>query len=395
MNPNACHDIADLRAAAHRRLPRGLFDYVDRGCDSETGLARNRAAFDDIRFAPHVLADVGQRTLQAAVLGRTQEMPIAIAPMSPAGLLWFEGERELAAAAADAGIPFTLATESMTALETIASEVGGTLWFQLYIWTERRLSWQLVERAARAGYTALLVTVDTVVPPHRAFNERSGFGTPFRPGIANIADMLAHPRWLAGVMGRYLLARGLPRLENHPGDPKRTVLQPPRPETRLNPALDWDDIHTLRKIWPGRLIVKGILRADDAARAIECGADGVVVSNHGARNLDSAVASIEALPAIADAIGGTASILLDSGIRHGSDIAKALALGAEAVLVGRPALYGIGTAGRAGAARALALLRHEFDTVLAYLGCRSPAELDAGLIWRNQPPTVRGIQSAT
>lgn len=382
MNPNTCHDIADLRAAARRRLPRGLFDYVDRGCDGDTGLANNRAAFDAIRFAPRVLADVADRSLQATVLGKLQEMPMAIAPMSPAGLLWFEGERELAAAAAAAGIPFTLATESMTALETIASQVGGTLWFQLYVWTERALSWQLVERAARAGYTALLVTVDTVVPPYRAFNDRSGFVTPFRPGIANIADMLAHPRWLAAVMGRYLLARGLPRLENHPGDPKRTVLQPSQPETRLNAALNWDDIRTLRGLWPGRLIVKGILRADDAARAVACGADGVVVSNHGARNLDSAVASIDALPAIADAIGGKASILLDSGIRHGSDIAKALALGAEAVLIGRPALYGIAAAGRAGAARALSLLRHEFDTVLAYLGCRSPAELDAGLIWR-------------
>ncbi len=388
MNPASCHDIADLRAAARRRLPRGLFNYVDRGCDDDTGLANNRAAFEKIRFVPHVLAGVAERTLRATVLGQPQELPIAIAPLSPAGLLWFEGERELAAAAASAKIPFTLATESMTALETIATEVGGTLWFQLYIWTNRRLSWQLVERAARAGYSALLVTVDTIVPPHRAFNERSGFGTPFKPGIRNIADILAHPRWLAGVMGRYMLAGGLPRLENHPGDPKRTVLQSSLPETRLNPTLNWDDISTLRKIWPGRLIVKGILRADDATRAVACGADGVVVSNHGARNLDSAVASIEALPAITEAIGGRASILLDSGVRHGSDIAKALALGAEAVLIGRPALYGIATAGRAGAARALALLRHEFDVALAYLGCRSPAELDPGLLWRESAHTA-------
>jgi isopentenyl diphosphate isomerase/L-lactate dehydrogenase-like FMN-dependent dehydrogenase len=392
MNPAACHDIADLRAAARRRLPRGLFDYGDRGCDDDTGLVNNRAAFDKIRFVPRVLANVAERTLQATVLGKTQEMPMAIAPMSPAGLLWFEGERELAAAAAAAGIPFTLATESMTALETIASEVGGTLWFQLYIWTDRRLSWQLVERAARAGYSALLVTVDTVVPPYRAFDERSGFGTPFKPGVVNIADILAHPRWLAGVMGRYMLARGLPRLESHPGEPKRSVLQPSQPETRLNPGLHWDDIRMLRKAWPGKLIVKGILRADDAVRAIEYGADGVVVSNHGARNLDGAVASIDALPAIAAAIGGTGRILLDSGIRHGGDIAKALALGAEAVLVGRPALYGIATAGRAGAVRALGLLRREFDVVLAYLGCRSPAELDPGLIWRPSlaPPATAG-----
>lgn len=380
MNPLRCHDIADLRAAARRRLPRGLFDYVDRGCDGEAGLAVNRAAFDAIRFAPHVLADVAERSPQATVLGHAQALPMAIAPMSPAGLLWFEGERELAEAAKAAGIPFTLATELMTALEIIAREVGGTLWFQLYIWRERALSWRLVERAARAGYQALLLTVDTPVPPHRAFNDRSGYGTPFRPTPANIADMLLHPRWLAGVMGRYALARGLPRLENHPGEPKRTVLHAAAPETRLNQSIAWEDVRTLRGLWPGKLLVKGILRADDARRAVDCGADGVAVSNHGARNLDSACASIAALPAIAAAIGGDASVLLDSGVRYGTDIAKAVALGAEAVLIGRPALFGIATAGRAGAARALALLAHEFDTVLANLGARTPAELSPDLI---------------
>jgi len=313
---------------------------------------------------------------------------MAIAPVSPAGLLWFEGERELAAAAKEAGIPFTLATESMTPLETIAREVGGTLWFQLYIWHERALSWRLVERAARAGYQALLLTVDTPVPPHRAFNNRSGFGTPFHPTPANIADMLLHPRWLAGVMGRYALARGLPRLENHPGERKRTVLHAAAPETRLNASIAWEDVRELRRIWPGKLLVKGVLRADDARRAIDCGADGVVVSNHGARNLDGACASIAALPAIAAAIGGHGSILLDSGVRYGSDIAKALALGAEAVLIGRPALFGIATAGRAGAARSIALLSHEFDTALANLGCRTPAALSPDLIVGTGAPSI-------
>jgi isopentenyl diphosphate isomerase/L-lactate dehydrogenase-like FMN-dependent dehydrogenase len=388
MNPLRCHDIADLRAAARRRLPRGLFEYVDRGCDGETGLAANRAAFDFLRFAPRVLADVGERSLGATVLGRAQALPMAIAPMSPAGLLWFEGERELAEAAKAAGIPFTLATESMTSLETIAREVGGTLWFQLYIWRERALSWRLVERAARAGYQALLFTVDTPATPHRAFNDRSGYGTPFRPSPSNVADMVLHPRWLAGVIGRYALARGLPRLENHPGEPKRTVLHAAPAETRLNQSIAWEDVRTLRGMWPGKLIVKGVLRADDARRAIDCGADGVVVSNHGARNLDSACASIAALPAVAAAIGGDASVLLDSGVRYGTDIAKALALGAEAVLIGRPALFGIAMGGRAGAARAIALLAHEFDIALANLGCRSPAELSTEVIWQAPPAVI-------
>jgi isopentenyl diphosphate isomerase/L-lactate dehydrogenase-like FMN-dependent dehydrogenase len=385
-----CHDIADLRDAARRRLPRGIFDYVDLGCDDGVGLVENRRAFDAVRLAPRVLVDVSSRSLEATVLGQRQSMPMAIAPMSPAGLLWFEGERELALAAAAAGIPFTLATESMTSLEAIAAEVGGRLWFQLYVWADRELSWRLTERAAKAGYEALLLTVDTCVPPHRQHNERSGIGTPFRPRVGNVLDMLRHPRWLAGVMGRYLLTTGLPRMANHPGTPKPTVLRGGGPATRLNAGLVWDDVRTLRRLWPRKLLVKGILRADDARRAIDCGADGVVVSNHGARNLDGAVASIDALPAVADAVGGRGAILLDSGIRRGSDVAKALALGAECVLIGRPALYGIAAAGRTGAERALDLLRREFDTVLAYLGCRSVADLGRDLVFgvpeRTSPP---------
>jgi isopentenyl diphosphate isomerase/L-lactate dehydrogenase-like FMN-dependent dehydrogenase len=380
MPPQDCHDIADLRAAARRRLPRGLFDYVDRGCDGDTGLARNRAAFDSITFAPRILRDVADRSLAIDLLGRRQAMPMAIAPMSPAGLLWFEGERALATAAAEAGIPYTMPTESMTPLDSVAG-IGGPLWFQLYVWADRAESWRLVERAARAGCEALLLTMDTAVAPHRAFNNRSGFGTPFQPRIANILDMLGHPRWLAGVMGRYLLASGLPRMQNHPGTPKRSVLAGSPPGTKLNGAITWDDVATLRRLWPGKLLIKGILTAADALCAVAHGADGIVVSNHGARNLDAAVPPIIALPAIAAALAGRSTILLDSGIRHGADIAKALALGADAVLIGRAALYGLAAGGSPGVARALGLLRVEFDTALALLGCRSPAELTADLVW--------------
>jgi len=375
------HDIADLRAAARRRLPRGLFDYVDRGCDAEAGLGRNRAAFDAITFAPAVLRDVADRSLDITLLGRAAALPMAIAPMSPAGLLWFEGERELALAAARAGIPYTLPTESMTPLADIAA-VGGRVWFQLYVWTDKTESWRLVDRASKAGCDTLVLTVDTPVPPHRAFNQRSGFGTPFRPGPSNIADMLLHPSWLFGVMGRYLMSSGLPRLQNHPGNPRRSVLSSTPPGTRMNASVTWEDVGTLRRIWPGALLIKGILTPRDAVRAIDHGADGVVVSNHGARNLDAAVPPILALPAIAAAISGRATILLDSGVRHGSDIAKALALGANAVLIGRAALFGLAAGGGNGVSRALDLLRLEFDTTLAMLGCRSPGDLNADLIWR-------------
>ncbi len=372
-----CHDIADLRRAARRRLPRGLFDYVDRGTDGDVGLARNRAAFDAVELLPQVLRDVAGRTLEVELFGRRLPLPVAIAPMSPAGLLWFEGEGALAKAAADFGIPYTLPTESMTPMDRIAA-LGGKWWFQLYVWADKALSWALVERAAAAGAEALLLTVDTAVSPYRAFNNRSGFGTPFRPTMANLADMLLHPRWLAGVMGRYWLASGLPRMENHPG--RRSVLAGAAAETRLNASVTWDDLAQIRRIWPRRLLVKGVLQAEDARRAVGMGADGVVVSNHGGRNLDGAAAPIAVLPCIRAALGDGATVLLDSGIRHGGDIAKALALGADAVLLGRAALFGLAAGGEAGVARALELLRVEFGTVLGLLGCRSPAELNRGLV---------------
>ena len=323
MSASRCHDIADLRTAARRRLPWGLFDYVDRGCDADVGIARNRVAFDAIRLAPAVLRDVRGRSTTTRLFDRDLAFPAVIAPMSPAGFLWHEGEGHLAAAAAAAGVPYTLPTESMTPLADIADS-GADWWFQLYLWDDRRLSWDLVERVGAAGCGVLLLTVDTTVPPHRAFNARSGFGAPFRPSVRTVVDGLTHPRWLFGTMG--------------------------------------------------------VLRAADARRAVAMGVDGVVVSNHGSRNLDAAVPAIEALPAIVAAIGGQATILLDSGIRHGADIARALVLGADAVLLGRAVLYGLAAYGRDGAGRALDILRHEFETAMALLGCTSPEQLSRELL---------------
>jgi (S)-mandelate dehydrogenase len=379
MNPADCHDISDLRRAARRRLPRGLFGYVDRGCDDDAGIARNRAAFEAVTFAPRVLRGVTERTTGATLFGRSLAFPAAVAPMSPAGLLWHEGEGKLAAAARAAGIPYTLPTESMTSLEDIAAAMAGApWWFQLYVWADKAASFRLLDRVSRAGAEVLLLTVDTAVSPHRAFNHRSGFATPFRPGLRNVADMLLHPRWLAGTMGRYALTTGVPRMLNHPGQPGALVGG--GAATRLNGGITWDDVVALRKAWPGRLLVKGILRADDARRAVEAGADGVVVSNHGARNLDGAMPSIIALPAIAAEIGRHATVLLDSGIRHGADIARALALGVDAVLLGRAILYGLAAFGEAGAARALALLRHEFEVAMALLGAAAPAEITRDMV---------------
>jgi isopentenyl diphosphate isomerase/L-lactate dehydrogenase-like FMN-dependent dehydrogenase len=370
------YNIADLREIARRRLPKGLFEFVDRGTEDEVSLRHNRAVFERIRFRPRTLVDVSGRSQEVVLFGKRHKMPVAIAPTGTAGLWWYEGEIALARAAAEAGIPFTLATGSMTAMEKVAEEAGGTLWFQLYMWPDRRLSHRLVERAKAAGFEGLMLTVDGAVPGNREYNLRNGFTIPFRFTRRNVTDVLTHPRWLLGVLARYLLTTGMPRYRNYPSELQARVTARPMGRSALrNDSLDWQDLRALRRIWPHALIVKGILHPRDAVLAAECGADGVVVSNHGGRNLDGAVSPIEVLPEIVDAVGERLAVLVDSGFRRGADVVKALALGARAVLLGRATLYGIGAAGQAGAAKALAIFREEIDRVLALIGCRGVAEL--------------------
>ena len=354
-----------------------MFEFVDRGSEDEVALRNNRAAFERIKLKPRTLVDVSGRSQETTLFGHRQQMPIAIAPTGSAGLMWYEGEIALARAAAAAGIPFTLATGSMTAMEKIAAQAGGRLWFQLYMWPNRSLSHQLVERARAAGFEALMVTVDGAVSGNREYNLRNGFTIPFTFTRRNVSDVLMHPEWLLGVLTRYLLTTGMPRYENYPSEHKyRITAQPMGKGMLLNDSLNWDDLRVLRKMWPHTLIVKGILHPQDAILAADCGADGIVVSNHGGRNLDSSMAPIDVLPAILDAVGKRLTVMVDSGVRRGSDVVKALALGAQAVLVGRAALYGVAAAGEAGAARAIAILREETDRVMALIGARTSMDLD-------------------
>ena len=370
------YDIADLREIARRRLPKGVFEFIDRGNGDEIALANNRAAFDRIKLAPHQLVDTSQRTQEITLFGKRHRMPMAIAPTGSAGLTWFEGEIALARAAKAAGIPFTLATGSMTALERVAAEAGGTLWFQVYMWPDRSLSHGLIERAHKAGYEALMVTVDTPVPPGREYNLRNGMTIPFRFTRKNVTDVLMHPRWLATVLARYLLTSGMPRYENYPTEMKTRITALPMGRSMMvTDSLTWDDLRDIRKRWPHALIVKGLMRPEDAKLAADCGADGVLVSNHGGRAVDSTRAPIEVLPQFVEAAGQRTTVLVDSGFRRGADVVKALALGAKAVLIGRPTLYGTAVAGEIGAARAIEIYRDEIDKLLALIGCRSVADL--------------------
>jgi isopentenyl diphosphate isomerase/L-lactate dehydrogenase-like FMN-dependent dehydrogenase len=375
------YNIFDLRERALRRVPKGLFEFVDRGTEDEVSLRHNRAVFDRIKFKPRTLVDVSGRSQEITLFGHRQQMPICVAPTGTAGLMWYEGEIALARAAKAAGIPFCLATGSMTAMERVAAEAGGRLWFQLYMWPDKSMSHKLVERARAAGYETLVVTVDGAVSPNREYNLRNGFTIPFTFTRRNITDVLMHPRWMFGVLARYMLTTGMPRYENYPSEIKYRVTAAPMGRSQMkNDSLNWEDLKVLRRMWPGTLIVKGIVHPQDAVSAADCGADGVVVSNHGGRNLDGSMAPLEALPDVVDAVGKRITVIVDSGFRRGSDVVKALALGAHAVLIGRATLYGVAAGGEAGANRALDLMREEISRVMALLGVRSVAELGPELL---------------
>ncbi|MGE3149395.1 MAG: alpha-hydroxy acid oxidase [Pseudorhodoplanes sp.] len=377
-----CYSIEDLRKAARKRLPKGVFEYMDRGSEDEVALANNRAAFERIKLRSRFMVDLTKRDFGTTLFGKTLKLPLVIAPTGWAGFCWYQGEVALAKAAASAGIPFTLGSTSIASMDAVAKESGGPLWFQLYMWDETELCYEMVGRARDLGYEALVVTIDSALGRSREHNDRNDFVVPFRMTWRNTTDMLRHPRWLAGTMFRYLAAGGYPRHANHPPQYQAIFGKAAMTMPRTHAAMTWDDVARLRKFWPRTLIVKSVMTAEEARLAVEHGADGIVVSNHGGRAMDSAPATIDVLPEIADAVGSRTTVMLDSGIRRGSDIAKALALGAKAVLIGRATLYGSAVGGEAGATRALTILTTEFEKTMGYIGCRTIAEVGPDILQR-------------
>lgn len=377
-----CHDLADIREAARRRLPKAVFEYLDRGAGRELTLAENILAFERLKLRTKLLVDLQQRDMGTELFGKRVSLPLAIAPTGIAGLCWYQGELALAKAAAAAGVPFTLTANSITSIDRIAKEAGGRLWFQCYMWKEEDLTFQMIERAKNLGFEALVITIDSALGRMREYNDRNGFTDPISLNPRFVADMVRHPRWVAGVMGRYLMNGGMPRHENYPEKYRHriTTAQSKGPPSSL--SMTWEGIGRIRKVWPGPLIIKSILSADEARRAVDQGADGIVVSNHGGRALDSSIASIDALPEVVKAVGNRTTVLLDSGVRSGSDIMKAVALGAKAVLVGRATLYGTAAGGQEGAAKVLGLFATQFEKSMAYVGCRNVSELDSGIFAR-------------
>jgi isopentenyl diphosphate isomerase/L-lactate dehydrogenase-like FMN-dependent dehydrogenase len=378
-----CYNVFDLREAAQRRLPKGVFEFIDRATEDHIAVRDNRSAFEEIKLRHRALVDVSGRSTATTLFGKPMALPMVIAPTGAAGLCWYRGELALAKAAAKAGIPLTLSTASMTAMETIAKEAGGRLWFQLYVWKRRDLSYQIIERAKAAGYEALIVTVDSAVSGNREYNARNGFALPFNASRKFLVDVATHPAWTLGVMGKYLATIGMPKHENYPAEFQGTItsgVAGRQPGMEVD-SLNWDDVAKFRDMWPGILMLKGINRVDDSIKALSYGVDGLIVSNHGGRNMDSAAATIRVLPEIAEAVGDKVTIILDSGVRRGSDIAKALALGAKAVLTGRATLYGTAVGGEAGAAKAINIIKTEFDKTMAYTGCNRTDEITTDIFF--------------
>lgn len=373
------HNIAQLRALARRRLPRAIWEFVERGTEDDLLIGRNVSALQALNLLPRTLRDVSSRSARTTLFGRSQPLPLVIAPTGVADLMWHRGERAIARAAAAAGIPFTQTTSSTTAFAEIAKVASAGHWMQMYLWERRDLSWQVVDAARDHGADVLVLTVDTPLWPLREFNRRAGMSNPVRPNARLVGDFLRRPGWLASVIGRYMLEGGLPQFANYPAEVGGRVTGKVARVTN-SASVDWQDVEALRRRWPGKLVVKGLLHPEDARLAVEHGVDGIAVSNHGGRNFDSSPPAIAALPAVVDAVAGRATVLFDSGVRRGADVIKALALGADAVMVGRATLYGCAAAGERGAAHALSLLANEIDVAMAMLGIAALDELNRDFV---------------
>lgn len=373
-------NIEDLRLLAKKRLPRAVFEFFDGGAEDEVTLRANREAFERVRLLPKMLVDVSEVDTQTELFGKISNYPIAIAPTGAIGLGWPGADVATARAAAKFGIPYTLSTSATASIERIASEAGGRLWFQLYILRNREFTAKLVERARAADYEALMLTVDVPVGGKRERDFRNDISIPFRLSAHNLLDFASHPRWALRIA-----THGMPQMENLAGLTLESTSMASIASSvgrNLDPSFDWDRLKALRDAWPRKLLVKGVLRADDAERVAQIGCDGVLVSNHGGRQLDGACASLDALPEIARAVGSKIAVLLDGGVRRGGDALKARALGAQAVCVGRATLYGASAAGEAGACRALEILTDELQRSMQLCGVRSIADIGPHLIAR-------------
>lgn len=374
------HSIEDLRQRAKRRLPRVMFDYVDGAAEDEATMQRNRAGFADWNLVPHSLVDVSSVKLATTIQGTVSPLPLVLAPTGGTRLFHHEGERASSAAAADAGLIFTLSSMATYDIETIGAHTNGTKWFQIYVWKDRGVVKEFIQRCRDSGYKALVLTVDVQTSGQRERDLRNGFTLPPKFTLSSLFDMALHPWWwwttltkppitLANVAGKTMGVQNATAMGQYAA-------------SQLDPTVNYDDLAWMIEQWDGPFLVKGVTRAQDARRIAELGASGIIVSNHGGRQLDQSIASIDALPAVVEAVDGKAEILIDGGIRRGTDIIKALALGARGCLIGRPFLYGLAAGGQAGVARSIEILASELKRSMMLLGCPDIAQLGPDYLHR-------------
>ena len=381
-----CGTVGELRAAARRCVPRVMFDFVDGAADDEVTSRRNREDFAEYEIVPRMLVDVSEVDIRTTVLGQPVAVPLIGAPMGLNGLVHHRGEAGIARAMHAAGSIHTLAAMASYSIEEIAAEAPGSEWFQMYIWRDRGLVRELVERARAAGFLALVLTVDVPRAAGRDRDRRNGFGLPPRVTLRSLAGGAVRPRWSAQFIRHPRMTTA--SIAGHGGGPDDPVGITAYVNGQFDPSANWDDLAWFRELWDGPLVVKGILSASDARRAVALGSDGVIVSNHGGRQLDHAPSTISALPPIVDAIGSDAEVILDGGIRRGSDVLKAIALGARACMIGRPLAYGLGAGGEPGARRAVTILEQELRTAMALAGCPSLLSADRSLVASRGPTAV-------
>lgn len=372
-------NIQDLRAIAKRKVPRAIFHYADRGSYDEVTIRANRTALEAIPLRQRVMIDVSDRSTATTMIGEKVALPLAIAPTGLTGLFHGNGEIHGCRAAQAAGIPFTLSTVSICSIEDVAGAVDKPFWFQLYVMRDRKFSESLIERAKAAKCSALVLTLDLQIQGQRHMDIKNGLSVPPKLTLANAIDIATKPGWALGVLGGKRRSFGN-LADRVPGGDSLTTLSQ-WIGSQFDPSLSWKDVEWVRSIWPGKLILKGILDVEDAKMAAATGADAIVVSNHGGRQLDGAVASISALPRIADAIGGAKSeIWFDGGVQSGQDVLKAVALGARGCLMGKAFLWSLAAGGQAGVAKAIEIIRKELDVSMALTGVKDITQVDKSVL---------------
>jgi L-lactate dehydrogenase (cytochrome) len=370
--------VEDLRLLARRRVPRMFYDYADAGSWTESTYRANSEDFEKIKFRQRVAVDLTGRSLQSSMVGQAVSMPVALAPTGLTGMQHADGEILAARAAEKFGVPFTLSTMSICSIEDVAAHTTAPFWFQLYVMKDRAFIERLIERARAARCSALVLTLDLQVLGQRHKDLRNGMSAPPRLTVPNILNLLTKPRWCLGMLGTR--RRGFGNIIGHASDVSDMSSLSAWTSQQFDPALSWNDVAWIKQRWGGKLILKGIMDPEDARLAAESGADALIVSNHGGRQLDGAQSSIEALPPIVAAVGKQIEVHMDGGIRSGQDVLRAIALGARGVYIGRPFLYGLGALGEAGVSTCLEIIRNELDLSMAFCGLRDIQDVDRRIL---------------